>query len=65
MYFHFFLLLLPTFAAGQSLVLIGGNFQSDNAAVYNRIIELAVGWNYSIHLLETFPLFFNDFLRVV
>jgi len=43
--FRFVLLFvcLPALSAGQSIVLIGGEIEDSNAAVYNRIIQLAGG----------------------
>lgn len=48
--FRFVLLFvcLPALSAGQSIVLIGGEIEDSNAAVYNRIIQLAVSSESSL-----------------
>lgn len=47
--FTFFCLLLPALVASQSLVLIGGGLSDGNAAVWDKMVELAVS-NVSIKL---------------
>ena len=36
------LLLVPALAAGQSLVLVGGNLNNNNLVIWEKMIELAV-----------------------
>ena len=38
----FLLFLLPVLVNSQSLVLIGGGLSDENAAVWNKVVELAV-----------------------
>lgn len=49
---------LCAFVAGQNLVLLGGNLRGDNIQLWNKMVDLAVGfallvYAYSLEFLET------------
>ena len=54
---------LPQFTQyGRSLVLVGGNLDDNNTAIYSRIVELAVSENILSVMITTLPPFIVEII---